>query len=383
MGGIAAGPAIAIQTQIALLPANERLVVASDQIIDAQVLSPVASTSDAIVEYSYKRSVSQPLPREVISLRTPISTTQQIGNSNQYVASFTGPEFYQENGVWYDLGFATTTQSAYQLQRQSLFPLLGASTDTFSTSGSWTAPANVCQVQVDAWAASGGGGGAGNGGDGGSGGGGGAYSQLTAFAVTAGNVYALSVGIGGGHGIVGVSSGKTGGDSMFSASSTLLAKGGGGGSNGGANSGPGGAAASGHGDITTSGGDGTIGPGGTNRGGSGGGGSGGDTTDGLAGSSGGATTGGPGGTAGTTNGTAGATGGNQSAAGGNGSSPGGGGGGGGATTNSNGGDGARGEVDVIYTLGQGCAVPTTPLNNPTVLIRGGKVQIRGGSIIIK
>lgn len=191
-----------------------------------------------------------------------------------------------------------------------------ANTDTFTGSGTWTAPYWVTSVQVSAWA---GGGNADTIARGS--GGGGAYSGLNAFPVIPGNTYIVTVG----QGAV-AASGTAGGDSMFSASSTLLAQGGLGtvtitGANGGA-------AASGVGDVTHSGGRGANNS--TGQGGAGGG-------------------------AGTLN-----NGGNgvscaSSCAGGTGGSVGGGNGGsgGGTAGNIKGGGagilaGARGEVDITY-----------------------------------
>ncbi len=96
----------------------------------------------------------------------------------------------------------------------------------FNQTSSWTAPACITSVIVEAW----GGGGAGGGNetteDGGGGGGGGAYSK-SVISVTPGQTYAVTVGTGG-AGLIG-GTGATGGDSWFINATTILAKGGTGG----------------------------------------------------------------------------------------------------------------------------------------------------------
>lgn len=105
--------------------------------------------------------------------------------------------------------------------------LVQASTVTFNASGTWTAPAGVTSVTVEAWGGGGAGGGQNLGSDGGGGGGGGAYSKVVSLPVTPGNNYTVTVGAGG----IGVSGGNggAGGDSYFLNTSTVLAKGGAGG----------------------------------------------------------------------------------------------------------------------------------------------------------
>ncbi|MFN7013460.1 MAG: LamG domain-containing protein, partial [Bacteroidia bacterium] len=89
---------------------------------------------------------------------------------------------------------------------------------TFTSSGTFTVPAGVYQVTVEAW------GGGGKGGDGlnvgkvGGGGGGGAYSAKS-IAVIPGNTYTVNVGLG-------ATNSSNGGDSWFIDTTTFLAKGG-------------------------------------------------------------------------------------------------------------------------------------------------------------
>ena len=89
------------------------------------------------------------------------------------------------------------------------FLLLGANLSwgqnvatSITTSGTWTCPAGVTSVQVEAWG--GGGGGAGAGGSGnlytGGGGAGGNYARNTSVTVVPGTVYTVAVGAGGAAG---------------------------------------------------------------------------------------------------------------------------------------------------------------------------------------
>lgn len=233
-----------------------------------------------------------------------------------------------------------------------------ATTDSFTSSGTWTAPAGVTSVQVNAWAGGGGGYSLGVT-QTGRGGGGGGYSGLNAgFVVIPGNVYVVSVG---GLGVGGSATPTAGGDSMFSASSTLLAKGGSPGAR--LTIGAGGDAASGVGDVKHSGGS------SANTGASGGGGGGGTTADGSVGGSASGCTpgnGGAGGAIGGGNGGKGAT--STAVPAVAGSIPGGGGGGGNDTVGCSGGagaNGARGQVDITYTA------PAAPIQTATQFLMGG------------
>ncbi len=137
-----------------------------------------------------------------------------------------------------------------------------ATTDTFTSSGTWVAPGGVTSVDIDVWGAGGGGGGSRGGVAGceGSGGGGGAYSKKLSASVIPSNSYTVTVGAGGSGGSYGFggTDGVDGGDSWFDASTTILAKGGsGGGSGSGCNpGGTGGSSVSGIGDTKYSGGNG-------------------------------------------------------------------------------------------------------------------------------
>ena len=115
-----------------------------------------------------------------------------------------------------------------------------AQTRTYTTSGSFVAPAGVTTIQVEAY---GGGGGGGYGGtsnkDGAGGGGGGGYSKNTSVAVTAGTIYTITIGSqGNGATTSGTPNGTSGGNTTATfGATTVTANGGIGGfgySNGGA-----------------------------------------------------------------------------------------------------------------------------------------------------
>jgi hypothetical protein len=131
----------------------------------------------------------------------------------------------------------------------------------FTSSGTWTVPAGVTQITVEAWGAGGGGGGSNSNNSGGSGGGGGGYSMKT-FTVTQNQSISFTVGTGGSGGAENGGNGGNGGDTSILG---VVANGGtGGGANGGT-SGTGGSASGG--DIIVNGANGGVGG---NTGGNGG-----------------------------------------------------------------------------------------------------------------
>lgn len=236
-----------------------------------------------------------------------------------------------------------------------------ATTDAYTTAGSqlWTVPQGVTSITIEAWGAGGGGGGtlshvlpysnprAG-------GGGGGAYSQVV-LTVNPGDVLTIEVGSGG-IGGSGDSDGAAGGMSsvMISGSTVISAEGGQGGSFRrsddvvGSATGQGGATGVG---FMFAGGNG--GPNNNDSNGSGGGGAGGSTESGADGTT---TAAGTGGVAGGGNGGAPAT--TADSDGNPGMAPGGGGGGSRRTLlegSSQGGNGANGEIRILY-----CKAPDQP-----------------------
>jgi parallel beta-helix repeat protein len=247
-------------------------------------------------------------------------------------------------GTLYHVRAYATNAVATAYGEDVTFTTNPANSVTFTTSGSWVAPAGVNTVTVEVW----GGGGRGetiSGGFGetvGGGGGGGAYSKKT-LTVVPGTSYAYVVGAGS-------SSTAPGGDSYFINTSTVLAKGGNSATS--SSGASGGSAASGVGDVKYSGGSGANGSSSSNYGGG-------------AGSS--------AGTGSNGNNSTNATGADAPAGGGDGgdgrsgssgngspgSAPGGGGGGAYRSTgfsSYNGGNGARGQVRITYYVS---TTPTT------------------------
>ena len=127
------------------------------------------------------------------------------------------------------------------------------SPQTYNTTGTFTVPAGVYQVTIDAW----GGGGKGgsclsqNGINVGGGGGGGAFASKS-IAVTPGTTYTVTVGAG-------ATTTAAGGDSWFLNNTTVLAKGGNSTANNVKIGSTGGSAASSIGDLKASGGNGATG----------------------------------------------------------------------------------------------------------------------------
>lgn len=222
--------------------------------------------------------------------------------------------------------------------------LSGQTTVTYTTPGSYsfTVPAGVTEITVEAW---GGGGGAGRSNDAGGGGGGGAFSSRT-VAVTAGQTYTIVVGAGG-AGATGTL-GTAGENSVISLGGSLVLQAIGGSPGNGRIGGAGGAVTVESGVTSFSGGKGgdgnTTGSNNQRRGGGGGGSAFADASGGD-GQDGGDQSGGAGGS-GEGDGGNGAEGNNTDGNPGN--EPGGGGGGGGR--NGDGGAGANGQIIITYSI---------------------------------
>jgi hyaluronate lyase len=134
----------------------------------------------------------------------------------------------------------SATDSAGRTGYATLTLYIGASTSdfasTYSSTTTWTCPANVTAVQVEAWGGGGAGGSACENGSTtatGGGGAGGAYAKVISYPVTPGNTYYVNVGTGGTNSSTNNGTTVSGGDSWFNSSNspptTILAKGGGGG----------------------------------------------------------------------------------------------------------------------------------------------------------
>ncbi len=224
-------------------------------------------------------------------------------------------------------------------------PLAGQTTETYTSPGehSFTVPAGVTEITVEAWGG-GGGAGKGQGNDAGGGGGGGAFASRT-IAVSAGQLYSIVVGAGGAGATGDI--GSTGGNSIITLGGSPMLQANGGSPGNGRIGGAGGTTSSGTGIVSYAGGDGGSGhdtaqP--FNRRGGGGGGSAFSDAPGGNGQDGGGNSGGAGGD-GEGDGGSGVQGNDNTGNPGN--APGGGGGGGGA--GGNGGDGANGQIIIHYT----------------------------------
>jgi hyaluronate lyase len=117
---------------------------------------------------------------------------------------------------------------------------LSSISSTYNSSTTWTCPANVTAVQVEAWGAGGAGGSAQRvGGSGtvqyGGGGAGGAYAKKLSYPVVPGNTYYINVGTCASNNNTVPTNAVAGGDSWFNSSNApsglILAKGGAGGTN--------------------------------------------------------------------------------------------------------------------------------------------------------
>ncbi|MCD0470039.1 T9SS sorting signal type C domain-containing protein [Flavobacterium sp. JAS] len=123
--------------------------------------------------------------------------------------------------------FTFTNTAAPNCSATTAVVTVSSSTIVFDSSGSYTIPAGVTNIQVECWGAGGGGGAASVDPSAGGGGAGGGYVKNTVISVTPNSTYTVNVGTGG---IVSTSaSGGKGGSSWFGSTTTILAVGGNGG----------------------------------------------------------------------------------------------------------------------------------------------------------
>lgn len=241
-------------------------------------------------------------------------------------------------------------------------PIVFATTETYTTSGTWQAPAGVTSVIVEVWGAGGGGGGGGGNRQGGGGGAGGQYAKKT-FSVTPLTNYSYTIGSGGTGGAS--TNGTAGGDTTFN-STTVVAKGGAGGisySNGG--TGGQGSTSGGIGDVVYAGGNGADREGVSSGGGGGGAGSTGtgNNASGTTGGSAKSEYGGAGGDGTSLNNSPGYAGSSY------------GGGGGGSTKNATGGNGANGFIRITYNIPPSFSGNVS--DNPDPVAQGNNVTFSG------
>lgn len=268
------------------------------------------------------------VPVSTTDFNSSFYTTQSAGTlGSDSLYSDGGSAFALEGTLTVTAGTIPSTFDPTNINavanRTLAFRLGNITNFTYTSSGTWTAPAGVTSILVQCWG--GGGGGRNGNGAGGRGGGGGAYSEKI-VSVTPGNSYTVTVGNGGG-------ANTDGGDSWFDSTGTVLAKGGQAGQA--AAGGTGGQASSGVGTTKYSGGN------GVNADAGGGGGGAGTTANGSNGS------GSSGGSGGSLYGGNGGSNPGGGASGNPGSVRGGGGAGGYNGAATSGGSGGRGEVRII------------------------------------
>lgn len=184
--------------------------------------SPVIGAGNLIFSVSATAGVDpygNPYPAGLYATQGEFSgvlNAASIGNTSIIGSTF-------ENG--------TITDTAITFDSSGGTLLVYATTATVqsytSGSGDWTAPAGVTSVKAECWAGGGGSSVYGNGG------GGGEYAAEYTVAVTAGNMYAYSVGAAGQAGVYGGASATNGGSTTFTGDTlTVTANGGKSGANG-------------------------------------------------------------------------------------------------------------------------------------------------------
>lgn len=161
------------------------------------------------------------------------ATSLASGIPSGFAMNFDGnPQLSSDSGFASALSLPVMNGATFTGPTGAAGSLPVANIATFSSSGTWTAPAGINSVLAEAWGAGGGGSGF-NGATGGAGGGGGEYAAGS-IAVTPGNTYTVTVGTS--------SAGANGGSSVFTgdASANVTAHGGSKGATNGATGGAGG-----------------------------------------------------------------------------------------------------------------------------------------------
>lgn len=131
-------PVAVTEVQIAVLPENEKFVVARDKVID------IVEEQGGEVAYAYVDELVTPLEGEVS--RTNNTVTQSLPSGGYVVTATLGQEFYRKDAdsSWHHVSYATTTRKAYDLQKRDIFNVVHAddtgfkTTGTVETAGNWT-----------------------------------------------------------------------------------------------------------------------------------------------------------------------------------------------------------------------------------------------------
>lgn len=118
------------ETQIALLPEEQKFVVERDRVVGYETLD------ENDVAYAYTSDLPIPISESEIA-RTNNTVTEKLPSGKLVTTAYLGQPFFRESisSSWYELEWATTTKTAYDLQKQSLIPFVEASDTGFKTGG--------------------------------------------------------------------------------------------------------------------------------------------------------------------------------------------------------------------------------------------------------